>query len=323
VSQVCKLWRNTVHDIIASWCLNISENVAIQRNGKLGNSVFVFQLYELYRRKMISSELYTTARSKFYTDGALFANFDIFFVAKKNRIPLVTPIRDYGYPPNTPKTLYGVEIDFWEGDIEWKGNLNTRSQNHQLISITTCFDLAVSRNLFQHLSDNLAYELLNTGVSRNCLKMTELFYMRVPIPVIKKLEVTNDNLFRRVILTFRPEYAHSFDFDYLKSWIEFLAEPCRQGPWDPDVFKCIGLLFEKIKLPIEILIALMRLPNAPQYFLKYYRKIYALDKAQLEMLFLIPVLEERVVRRYWCNSDTVITEVMQDFLKSGVYIYDD
>jgi hypothetical protein len=300
--------------------LNISENVAIQRNGKLGNSVFVFQLYELYRRKMISSELYTTARSKFYTDEALFTNYDMFFVAKKNRIPLVVPVNDYRYPPNSPKTLYGVEINFWQRDFEWKGNLNTRSQNHQSVSITTGFDLAVSRNLFQHLSDNLAYELLNTGVSRNCLEMTELFQMRVPIPVIKKLEVMNDNLFRRVTLTFRPEYAHSFDFDYFKRWIEFAAEPCRQAPWDTGVFRCIVPLFEKITLPIEILIVLMRLPNAPHYFLKYYHKRYALDKAQLEMLFLIPTIEERVVRRYWCNSDKVITEVMQNFLKSGVYI---
>jgi len=325
VSQVCKLWRNTVHDIIVTWCLNISEHNAIPRNEILGNSIFVFQLYELYKRKMISSDLYTKVRSKFYSWEATVANYDMFFVAKRNRIPLylhqLPADETYGldqYIHTT--TLYGVDVYFHDDIHFWDGDFNAMTREGGSPLLSTIITRSKFRVTIRHVSNELAYDLIEYGTARHSTNLTDLFELRVPIPVIKRLESPLRPLSRRMFIRSIGDHPDSESWDYLESWIDFLEEPYDSHLWECDAFKCFALLFEKIILPIRILIKLMRLPRAPHYLLNCYRAEYALDKAQLEMLFLIPTIEERAVRRYWCNSDKIITEVMQNFLKSGVYI---
>ena len=206
VSQVCKTLRKVVMDNLLAWCFDIDvhPNSQISRNFELGTRACLYQLYELYRRNMISDGTYTAAKARFFTDEELAGKCSFLFIVPSKRKPtkveldLIQSTVTIGTVKTLPQnidTVYGMHITFQDklllrlsvGSIIledfWQNADYVKTAFHVVAHLETvifCYTMSF-------VSAELACDIIQKSTSCRHISILDLFGHGCSLDCIKRL----------------------------------------------------------------------------------------------------------------------------------------
>ena len=195
-SQVCKTFRTLVVSNTWTWCsnLDIHPNLPVPYHSEYRRLTCLYQLYELYRRKLIDSYTYCQQKSKFFTDEQLFEQCSYMFVTPENRKPTVIDFNpdcqsdEEDIEQIDIETIYGLNVCFWVEDflenpagpdkfkIVWNGDLTETEtvvqSNAFNFTLQTSSEKLIAELIFKWTGwpDCEIEWLLGRGCSVSCVK---------------------------------------------------------------------------------------------------------------------------------------------------------
>lgn len=178
-SQTCKLIRKIVQENILAWCFDIESHPdpSISRNAILGSRMFLYQLYELYRRCVIGPGTYNAAKKKYFPDESLFDSASWIFVVPENCTEKRLE-RHLTYEPRggvEADTVYGMTFVFPHATMHRPG-VFVVDWNGKFEGIETHFTERTAKlfkETIRNVSDRLAVQIYEKGTGWSEVRFLE------------------------------------------------------------------------------------------------------------------------------------------------------